>query len=639
MSISNKIYIPLILSLVIGVGVFIFSSWSSLSTIEKEVYQSEQKRLSDFFNQKYQAKLDVAMSNVINLANNYSVISSLKNNDRSIAISSLSAIISEYKKNTKFQNIKIHIHDKDMRSFVRIWKLEKYGDELKDFRHTIVAIKENRKPIVAIEIGRAGLVLRGLSPVTENGEYLGSVEFMQGLNSIILDAKQQQIEGFILLDSNYLETATKLKDAPKLNSQFVLASEEKMLNQALFEELKTLDITKTGKSNSYFFTSEPIMDFQQEIVGYAVMAEKLSAVESLINGAKSAMYIQIAIMIALDMIILLILAVIIHKVIIKPVKYISDELARDDGLLNKKFNLNSGDELSVIAMHFNQFIEHIRQVINNAQGNTQMAQNTLLEYSTLSEQAIQDSMEVSEKLIVSNQEANEITNVTYEYIQSTQNILREIQETNVLMNEANRSMSQLKQEVEKNVAMETEVSKKLLGLSEEVTQVNSVLAAVKNIADQTNLLALNAAIEAARAGEQGRGFAVVADEVRQLATHTQKSLHDADATVGSIISNIDIINEEMQRGISELSNLIDISNQVSMQIGDNTKFLNSTAENFTQDVKKLEAIGEKVTSINQNIHLATELSRNNLGTIKNMSSKYNETVGTIQIFEKLLNKF
>jgi methyl-accepting chemotaxis protein len=639
MSISKKIHIPLIFSLVLGIAILIFSSLSSLSAIEEEVHQTEQNKLADFYTQKYQAKMDVALSNVISLAQNYSVISALQNNDRSIAINGLSPIIRNYKDNTKFKNIKIHIHDKDVHSFVRLWKLEKYGDDLNDFRHTIVAVKKTKKPMVAIEIGRAGLILRGLAPVIANGEYLGSVEFMQGLNSIILDAKQQQVEGFVLLDADYLDTATKLKNAPKLNSQFVLASKQQTLNQTLFEELKTFDITQAGQSQSFYFTSVPIKDFQQRVVGYTVMAEKLSIVESLINKAKSAMYIQIAIMIALDLIVLLVLASVIHKVIIKPVRYISEELVRDDGLLNKQFILNSGDELSVIATHFNQFIEHIREIVKSTKDNALMAQQTLQEYSLLSEQAIQDSTEVSEKLIISNRETNEITDFTHEAIQSTQNILKEINEANALMNEANHSMRQLKEEVEKNVTMETDMSQKLLILSEEVTQVNSVLEVVNDIADQTNLLALNAAIEAARAGEQGRGFAVVADEVRKLATHTQKALNDANRAVGSVVSNISIINEEMQKGVSELSSLIATSNHVSIQIGDNTKILNKTTENFTKDVTKLESIGEKVADINEHINVSMELSGKNVGAIKNMSSKYNETVETIETFEKLLSKF
>jgi methyl-accepting chemotaxis protein len=104
--------------------------------------------------------------------------------------------------------------------------------------------------------------------------------------------------------------------------------------------------------------------------------------------------------------------------------------------------------------------------------------------------------------------------------------------------------------------LEEELSQKMEHLNTEASQVKSILTVIGDIADQTNLLALNAAIEAARAGEHGRGFAVVADEVRKLAERTQKSLVEINATINVIVQNISDATEQMRHDIDAMGNVI-----------------------------------------------------------------------------------
>ncbi|MDX2506960.1 MAG: cache domain-containing protein [Gammaproteobacteria bacterium] len=157
---------------------------------------------------------------------------------------------------------------KNIFSFVRLWKPDKSGDDLRGFRETIVEVKNTQKPFVAIETGRAGLVLRGLSPIIDQGQYLGSVEFMQGLNSIIRDGKKKDINIVILMKKDYMKVATLLKNKPELNNDFVLASKEADLDQTFFAELQDQDITSTGQTDSYFYTSSPITDFKGNIASF-----------------------------------------------------------------------------------------------------------------------------------------------------------------------------------------------------------------------------------------------------------------------------------------------------------------------------------------------------------------------------------
>jgi len=622
MKVSTKIHLPILATLIIGFTIMLVNTWSELHTIEQEINATEKKKLTHFFENKLNSKKDVSITNAINLSQNGAVINALEQNNRSLAIKDLKNIVNLYKENTKYQNVKIHIHDKNIHSFVRIWKLNKYGDDLSSFRNSIVEIKDSKRPMSVIELGRAGLLLRGLSPIIKDDKYLGSVEFIQGLNSIINDAKKQHIDSFILLDSKYLNITTKLDKSIKLNDNFILASKEDLLNKEFFNELKITEFDPTNQKSqtkNYLYTSVPIRDFKQNIVGFAVIGQKLDIVKKIIDSATSIIYDQIIVIILIDLLIIIILGFILHKVIIKPIRDITNELSNNSNDLDKKFIVTSKDEISLIASHFNEFILKIKDMIKtNNITSTALAEKTLGESFELTRKAIKASTDANDKLVKSSEETSNIAISASDQIESTKQILQEINQVSSLMNNANKSMSNLKDNIEVNVTMETNISNKLMDLSKEIISVNNILEVIKNISEQTNLLALNAAIEAARAGEHGRGFAVVADEVRQLATRTQESLDDANQTVGSIVSSIQTINTEMQTGVTELSNLITDSIQVSSQLDDNTKVLNNATKNFSQDMKKLELIGQKITKVDGHIISSMELSAESTKNIENI---------------------
>ncbi len=131
--------------------------------------------------------------------------------------------------------------------------------------------------------------------------------------------------------------------------------------------------------------------------------------------------------------------------------------------------------------------------------------------------------------------------------------------------------------------IEVEINSKLNSLSTEAAQVKEVLTVISDIADQTNLLALNAAIEAARAGEHGRGFAVVADEVRKLAERTQKSLIETNATVNVIVQSITEITEQMNGNTSRIESLAESSSALDH----NTELAVHTLSDTVHDIEKL----------------------------------------------------
>jgi len=374
-------------------------------------------------------------------------------------------------------------------------------------------------------------------------------------------------------------------------------------------------------------------------VGYSVLARSLKSVNQVVDKAKSAIVKLIIFIILLNLIMLGIITYVIHKFIVSPIKYISDHLLSKSADLTKKLELNSNDELAVIADSFNQFIANLKNIIENIQSNTTLTNSNLNELAELSEQVIEDSSIVNQNLKTSNSETEDIANFTEQSVNSTKETLDDIQKANQMMANANGSMRELKNRIQGNVELEKNVSEKLLELSDDITEVNGILDVLKNIAEQTNLLALNAAIEAARAGDMGRGFAVVADEVRQLAIRTQSSLDKANATVGTVVTSIQGINDQMQTGAKDLSTLIETTEVVYEMIASNSVILNTTTDQFENNIENLSQVSNKVTVINQYIHTASNLSTNNIKTIKIMNSKLGETEQIADSLPTIINQF
>lgn len=250
-TIAGKINIPIVISTIIGIIIVLGSSYMSIKRIEREVYDDQKKTLSVYVRNQLDAKYDVAITNAITIASNYYVINALVNNDRDLAIKGLKEITQTFKEKTDFKNVQIHIHTKDVKSFLREWMPQKFGDDLSSFRHTILKVKETKAPMSALEMGVAGLSLRGLAPIVQNGEYLGSVEIIQSFGSVIANAKKDLGASVIFLtDKKILGLSATAKDAI-LTRDAGLSQKKEVTDMRLFDEIKELDLASKGES---FFT-------------------------------------------------------------------------------------------------------------------------------------------------------------------------------------------------------------------------------------------------------------------------------------------------------------------------------------------------------------------------------------------------
>jgi len=315
--------------------------------------------------------------------------------------------------------------------------------------------------------------------------------------------------------------------------------------------------------------------------------------------------------------------ILINNSIVKPLKELenrADDLAHGEGDLRARLQVVGNNEISIVSRHINSFIEKVQETIIQAK-------QTGNENSSVSEELARTSLQIGEKAQQESEIVSEVS-VQGEAIKNTLQLAisnaktteKELEDAEKSLEKTNTIIMTLSENINIRSNAEAELSERLQTLSTSAGEVKAVLEVIGDIADQTNLLALNAAIEAARAGEHGRGFAVVADEVRKLAERTQKSLTDINSTINVIVQSIVDASEAIAKNAKEIETLSDDANNAQQEIVSSVDTMKIVVEKVDDMVDGYATNGESVQTMIDKVNVVKELSNSNARSVEEIAS-------------------
>lgn len=590
-TIKGRILLALILIGVIATSVALLYSYYTYKNMQKDAVVKTREYLGLTLQALLEKKEEIGLTNVLAFASNEVIIDSLAEGDRAAAFAELSKINAFYKNNSNYKGIKIHIHDAAHRSFVRSWNEKKFGDLLTS--EQIAAVQSEKKARISYEIDDSGFMIRGIAPILKNGKLLGSIEFLQGVGSVSRDFAKQNHKMILLLNEYARSQNAKLSENIKVGS-YVLAN-NKWFDKELIKWSQNVafgQLLEDGYiiTNDYFITYKESRDSSGKVCGIYLLAEPIEEFNALSKEILSVTLSFTGLLILVLFFIIILLVIIVSRST-KPLDnlmQLSKELSSGNGDLTKRMlentdtrDLKKLDEVAVSSHYINLFLDQMQNIIKQFKSSTKDDMEFVEEFDKATHKVKEHAKEETELITKAKEEWNASQHKLTEMSESFKQMRHEIDTASANLDEATHDVESMVHSISENSEQQTELAQKLQQLSSDAKSARDVLEIISDIADQTNLLALNAAIEAARAGEHGRGFAVVADEVRKLAERTQKSLQEIDVTINLIVQSINDVSEQMNHNSKAIETLSDSSESVKEHI-QTTNDLMHKVHNFSE---------------------------------------------------------
>lgn len=316
-----------------------------------------------------------------------------------------------------------------------------------------------------------------------------------------------------------------------------------------------------------------------------------------------------------------------------------DSISKGEGDLTKRINTTGKDEITDVAYAFNTLMDNLQSLISLIKDDASSLAEAERAMSDSSGAVTTISSEQRDNLDQIATAVNQLSHALREVADNTQVALNDTQMANEDAGNSHQAVVTSTNSVASTAEAIGRASSVIQKLAQETKQISSLLSVISDISEQTNLLALNAAIEAARAGEQGRGFAVVADEVRSLANRSQQATTDINEMLVNLNRGVEEAVSAIDNGSSQMSEVVTISNTLREKLDKVSSSVVSANDRIYQIASATEEQSQVVDNLNHTITALNELSQQVMNTVVEARTASERVSSVTRNIEGNVNRF